>query len=269
MARTVRDREHLRTAVLEQMGWKMYRIWSTEWINNFEGEKARLLTFIKDAIKTYQKQEQRKQEVLPAKEESIAVEEVAVKEPMKVLDSSNPYGFDSYRVANWYEAPKNRGYDDMSKVAAMIYHIVKTEQPIHIELLYRRMAGAYGNEKATKPVRESVDRVIKYKLRGEVKKKEDFLVLSDFREIKVRIPNGSFKRDVEYISKQEIAKAMLAVISDSFGIERRQLVLEAARIFGYDRTGNKIVVHMNEAINFLVAKGKIRILDDKIQLLEE
>lgn len=269
MARTVRDREHLRTAVLEQMGWKMYRIWSTEWINNFEGEKARLLTFIRDAIKTYQKQEQRKQEVLPAKEESIAVEEVAVKEPMKVLDSSNPYGFDSYRVANWYEAPKNRGYDDMSKVAAMIYHIVKIEQPIHIELLYRRMAGAYGNEKATKPVRESVDRVIKYKLRGEVKKKEDFLVLSDFREIKVRIPNGSFKRDVEYISKQEIAKAMLAVIADSFGIERRQLVLETARIFGYDRTGNKIVMHMNDAIDFLVTKGKIRILDEKIQLLEE
>ena len=39
MARTVRDREHLRTAVLEQMGWKMYRVWSTEWIRNPEAEK--------------------------------------------------------------------------------------------------------------------------------------------------------------------------------------------------------------------------------------
>ena len=62
---------------------------------------------------------------------------------------------------------------------------------------------------------------------------------------------------------------MVAVISDSFGIERRQLVLETARIFGYDRTGNKIVMHMNDAIDFLVTKGKIRILYEKIQLLEE
>lgn len=62
---------------------------------------------------------------------------------------------------------------------------------------------------------------------------------------------------------------MLAVISNSFGIERKQLILETARIFGYDRTGNKIVTHMNEAINFLVKKGKIRILDEKIQLVEE
>ena len=40
MARTVRYREHLRTAVLEQMGWKMYRVWSTEWIRNPEAEKG-------------------------------------------------------------------------------------------------------------------------------------------------------------------------------------------------------------------------------------
>lgn len=269
MARTVRDREHLRTAVLNQMGWNMYRIWSTEWINNFEGEKTRLLTFVNNAIRTYQKKEQRNQISLPTQDEGVAMEEVVAKVPEKIVDESNPYGFDNYIVANWYDAPKNRGYDDMSKAAEMIYYIVKTEQPIHIELLYRRMAGAYGNEKATKPVRESVDQVIKRKLRGEVKVVESFVILSNLNEIKVRIPNGSFKRDVEYIPKQEIARAMMAVISNSFGIERKQLILETARIFGYDRTGNKIVTHMNDAIDFLVTKGKIRILDDKVQLMEE
>lgn len=88
----------------------------------------------------------------------------------------NLYGFDYYITANWYEATQNRGYDDMSKVAAMIYHIVKTEQPIHIELLYRRMAGAYGNEKATKPIRESVNKTISRKLQGEVKVVENFVI---------------------------------------------------------------------------------------------
>ncbi len=269
MARTVRDREHLRTSVLEQMGWKMYRVWSTEWINNYEGEKSRLLTFVKDAIATYQMQERRQESKLPEKKESVATEEVLKKTSAQTIDMSNPYGFAYYKEANWYDAPNDRGSDDMSRAAAMIYHIVKTEQPIHMELLYRRMAGAYGNEKATKVIRESVDRTIVRKLSGEIKVVEGFAVLSDFREVTVRIHKGSFKRDVEDISKQEIAKAMLAVVSNSFGIERKQLIFETARIFGYDRTGNKIVTYMNAAIDFLVEKGKVRILDEKVQLVEE
>lgn len=79
MARTVRDREHLRTSVLSQMGWKMYRIWSTEWVNNSEGEKTRLLTFVNDVIKTYKKQEQHNDNTLPKKQEKVAIEEVAEK----------------------------------------------------------------------------------------------------------------------------------------------------------------------------------------------
>ena len=56
MARTVRDREHLRTAVLERMGWKMHRVWSTEWIRNPEGEKERLMEFVRDALQHHGQQ---------------------------------------------------------------------------------------------------------------------------------------------------------------------------------------------------------------------
>lgn len=50
LARTVRDRERLRPAVIVGMGWRMYRVWSTEWIRSPEGEKKRLLQFIEDAL---------------------------------------------------------------------------------------------------------------------------------------------------------------------------------------------------------------------------
>ena len=51
-ARTARERERLRQTVLENMGWKMYRIWSTEWIKNTGAEKEKLLDAIKSACKT-------------------------------------------------------------------------------------------------------------------------------------------------------------------------------------------------------------------------
>ena len=50
MARTARERDRLRQAVLEDMGWTMYRIWSTDWIKNEVHEKGKLIEVIEKAI---------------------------------------------------------------------------------------------------------------------------------------------------------------------------------------------------------------------------
>lgn len=49
-ARTARDRDRLRSAVLKNMGWNLYRVWSTEWYHNPEIEGQKLLEFISQAI---------------------------------------------------------------------------------------------------------------------------------------------------------------------------------------------------------------------------
>jgi very-short-patch-repair endonuclease len=46
-AATARDRDKLRQAILEGLGWKLYRIWSTDWWGNPAQEKARLLAELK------------------------------------------------------------------------------------------------------------------------------------------------------------------------------------------------------------------------------
>jgi len=45
-AATARDRDKLRQAVLEGLGWKLYRIWSTDWWHNADTEMNKLLGFI-------------------------------------------------------------------------------------------------------------------------------------------------------------------------------------------------------------------------------
>ena len=52
-ARTARERDRLRQDVLENMGWKIYRIWSTDWIKDTAAEGSRLLNAIKLAIDEY------------------------------------------------------------------------------------------------------------------------------------------------------------------------------------------------------------------------
>jgi len=52
-ARTARERDRLRQAVLEDMGWKIYRVWSTAWIKDSVSEGEKLISAIEDAIACY------------------------------------------------------------------------------------------------------------------------------------------------------------------------------------------------------------------------
>lgn len=49
-AKSVRDRDRLREAVLRNLGWDIYRIWSTDWFNDPDREMHRLLDYLRDRL---------------------------------------------------------------------------------------------------------------------------------------------------------------------------------------------------------------------------
>jgi very-short-patch-repair endonuclease len=54
-AKSVRDRDRLRQEILEAKGWKIHRIWSTDWFKNRESEIQRLLSVVASAARTSEK----------------------------------------------------------------------------------------------------------------------------------------------------------------------------------------------------------------------
>ena len=78
-SKDTRDRDRLRQEILERLGWKFYRIWSTDWFINLRNEKEYLLSAIKSAINEYdaviKAEEERKE-----KEEQERFAEVIKKE---------------------------------------------------------------------------------------------------------------------------------------------------------------------------------------------
>jgi very-short-patch-repair endonuclease len=52
-AKSVRDRDRLRQEILESKGWKIHRIWSTDWFKNREAEIGRLLETLSTLTKKY------------------------------------------------------------------------------------------------------------------------------------------------------------------------------------------------------------------------
>jgi very-short-patch-repair endonuclease len=48
--RTARDRDRLRQEILENFGWELHPLWSTDWFKNGEGEIKRLLGHIEELL---------------------------------------------------------------------------------------------------------------------------------------------------------------------------------------------------------------------------
>lgn len=271
-AKTARDRDHLRTTILQNMGWNLYRIWSTEWSRNTQAEKEALLDFIQSVV---DKNGNVTHNVKQSNEESdkFLLESIASEttKTIQKVSGHNPYGFSYYKEANWWETTHTGSYDSLTRISENVLHIVSIEQPMHIELLYKRMGASFTTGKATESVKNTIDEAIAKRLKGRVIVDEDrFIRLFPLTPATVRIPEQyATPRPIEYIHIEEIAAAMIEIVKNSFGITEEDLATECARAFGFERKGPKIKVRTDAAIKYLVDNEIIRIIDGKAQLRGE
>ena len=93
-ARTARDRDRLRKSVLSSIGWRLYRVWSTEWYKNPEIEGQKLIAFIDAAIAEVDERIQREEEEKHLEEErkkaQFAKEQKAKEQAERARQSQEP-----------------------------------------------------------------------------------------------------------------------------------------------------------------------------------
>lgn len=268
-ARTARERDRLRQTVLEDIGWTIYRIWSTDWIKDSKTEGNKLLEAVKMAISNYKMgsfnngsisdERTSSKDTLSIKEAYVTVE----KTEGKNNDDNNPYNFNYYKETDVYKITKTS--NDNQYLANVIDYVVEKECPIHYELLCKRVATLFGNQKVTVKVRNSVEYVLDKNLKEVVVKKGEFCWHKNVKEIKVKIPplygNG---RAINYISTEELAEAMFVILGKSFGITKNDLYVVTARAFGFNRTGGNITQAMERACLYLLENKRIKEIDGKV-----
>ena len=268
-ARTARERDRLRQTILEDMGWNIYRIWSTDWIKDPKSEEEKLIRAIERALGDSLTKSNRNDDVVGENNKAnmstpvITIEEKI--EPPKAQDVG--YGFELYKRAYPLERIGERGF--IRKEYDIAWNIISVEQPIHFEELCRRIAPAYGRQKATSIVRDNVRYIFRNHLQEKIiEDKEGFIRIKDFKDVKVRIPNpdDDYLRPIAYICNEELALAMKTIVQHSFGITPNDLFIVTAREFGFKRTGENIInslqcvyKQMIENNQFIEVDGKVKI----------
>ena len=133
-ARWARDRDRLRDQVLEDLGWRLHRIWSTDYFNNPEREIGRAVTAIEQAI------ESRAAEPPAAAPQNQAIQRTPARHEL----DEQPVPL--YRMAEpvvrlgWLELHEISPHSLINSVA----EVVRVESPVHMNEVARRVATAAG-----------------------------------------------------------------------------------------------------------------------------
>ena len=116
---------------------------------------------------------------------------------------------------------------------------------------------------------EVIDRLLQQNRTRYTVGTDQFVRLLPLKAVTVRIPKPyTTPRPIEYIPIDEIAAAMLQILSRSYGLTEEALCIECARIFGFERRGPRIKARTEEALALLKRSNRIRLIDEKIQLVQ-
>ncbi len=259
-ARTTRERDRLRQDVLENMGWKIYRIWSTDWIKDPITEGSKLLETVEKAIADYGIDDDVNTINNVNENQNECADDFTNIEEKEIDTTSvgDLYGFEKRQEADFSALPRNKnGYLELTDC---IVEVVNKEYPIHYELMCQRLAHLLGNEKATVKVRNEVDYALS-KLGNKIIQKDEFFFPTDYKIIPVRLPNV---RKIQHISVDELSVAMYRILQTCVGTNRKALSIETARVYGFNRAGQNILFAMSKAIDCLIDLGKIKEIEGKL-----
>ncbi len=259
-SKIARDRDKARQIILESLGWKFYRIWSTDWFLNPERESAKLIEAVKnsfvDSTPNKKIEEERKIQ--------IGFEEVG-----EIETFTSSYFKYSKKI---YLSEELHNY---AGLYSLIKDIITCEQPIHRDVILFRVLELTEVARAGKRIQSEFD----YQLKSLIKNEPDLIKDGEFYSTKAKMVDVSYDGMVrerssqerkefkmEYVSDFEIKNAILYLIKHSYGLIKDELLSEVPKVFGFKviKDDQRDLVAKN--LRSLIRLGLVISLNDNLSL---
>ena len=251
-ARSARDRDRLRQQVLEGIGWRIHRIWSTDWFRNPEQELKRAVEAIEKAKGAFYLQED------PA--DDLVIEKSFVREAARIEDAALP----EYETAILHPeiATKELHQHTLGKLAGWIEKVVQIESPVHFDEMARRMVEAAGISRMGSRIRSQLLLATQFaEGGGKVVRKDEFLWAPQMQKPALRkraeFPPASKK--IKFIAPEEMEMAIEKVVSDAVAVQPEAAVNLVAKLFGFSRVPEEMRQEVMEAIRRAIRAQTVRL----------
>lgn len=257
-ARSARDRDRLRQQVLEGLGWRIHRIWSTSWFRNPGKELERTI----ESIEKAKLDAKRRAQDSPPPRRANAPTMSGVARDTRLPTSPPRSAAIPYKLARPQIALGGLELHQVptEQMASWVAEVVTCESPIHIDELCRRVTEAAGFARVGSRIKEAIEQAcLSASRRGLVKKRGDFYWSPEMAEppIRDRSEFSAQTRKLERIAPEEITAAVLATVENCCGIESPEAPAEACRLLGFGRCSADMSAKVQAEIKKLVRNGRL------------
>ncbi|MDI2076298.1 DUF3320 domain-containing protein [Bradyrhizobium sp. Mp27] len=244
-----RERDRLRQDVLEHLGWRFHRIWSTDWFYNRHFEIERLRKALLDARESSDKGLRVEGANQGRSAEPTEIEAAPILVPEVVVRQMPAYQRAVFRVSTSnepHEAP-------VSVLANLARKIVDAEGPIHVEEIARRVASCFGKEKAGSRILTATESALSVARKGSADLLTDGQFWytrgqSDAPPVRDRSAESGATLKAACISILEIQAAFKIAREDNGGGENEELIKTVARLLGFKRVGADLQARLAEGL---------------------
>jgi len=268
---TARDRDRLRQHVLEGLGWRIHRIWSTDWWMNAEGEIDSLTTWLHALL-----EEETTDATQP---DASAIEtEVSSDEPeaewMPEQSATNaeadsfPAMPDTGPLRVYVPATLPSGdpvqFHELRSAATLTQHLalaVAAEGPVLETVLFRRVARAWGLERTGSRIVERLKNLIPSDVQRTAEGGNAFYWPKDVQpttwgDWRVCDHNEASCRHTDDVCLEELSGLALHVLKHAGASPRADIARAVCRLLGMGRTPAESEARVRAAVDRLVALGR-------------
>lgn len=252
---TVRDRDRLRQQVLEDRGWIIHRVWSTDWFKDRQGQIDRLLALIQDsrdriASEAVREREERESQLARASELPPVQEQGGLAPTEYVRPEVESYGFFDGKgvrpIGELIETP-------VSTLAAVVALVVATEGPVHETDVIARICGLW-DTKAGSRIQAAIRAAASDAARlNQVQRRGPFYWRPDGAcRVRSRSDAGI---PGDRIAPEEYSEAIKLVLRNGQCLQRQTLITEVRGVMGFNRTGAVLEEAIGNVVDALLAAG--------------
>lgn len=246
-ARSARDRDRLRRSVLEDHGWAVHRVWSTDWFRRPKQQLQKLVSAVEAAraeLAAQSETERKKTAAVTYSFRTFEREDVTEMELLAVEESSassEPYieatlTRPAHLICELHDAPTGA-------LSALAEEVVAAEGPVHRDEIVSRIREAWGLKKAGARIQAAIALALTVSARQHRILEDGNFYARPGATCRVRDRSAArsltLKRP-ENLPPEEISTALLACVSRNFGATEDQAIQAVSRALGFKATSAQL-----------------------------
>jgi len=270
---TARDRDRLRQLVLENLGWKLHRVWSTDWWTDHNREIEKLHRILEAALQapTAEASESPPETLTTSETPNLQLQ--GAKQPVDDSPHVATRSLPIFRQVAVTTVDHGDFYSDGSsaRIASQIRTIVDGEGPISEEALFRQIARAWGLERTGTRIVERLQKLSPREIKTTKTRRSRFYWptnLDPDQWLGFRSCDGSesSRRHIEDLCAQEIANLAGFILDQAGSTTLEDLAKTICKTVGMARVTADSEKHALVGITHLAKTGRAIIEEERIVL---